>query len=318
MGRRLAVAALLLAVGCTGEKAPTAKPSPTSPDAPFAIWPDELVAAPAPAVHQDRYAGFQLSIPKGWFHFSISGIYSFAPSKSRLAAHPEIGDWADASTYTVLVIAHQDETFAESVERSRNSHGDEGSWKDQSGRTAGRTSRTMLHRDPPTSDRYACPCVDEYTVIQWSQETVLTVYVHAGSDAAFKQFQPEATRIKSSLRVGPVDHRGTTLRDFLRARVAGSGAEEWLTSKSAYAFEYYGLYTIIDSGRERIHEYSIDETAPSEYATTYFVSIGGRAPNGDETGRTERIVIGRGRDLSGRWNDELVVEMTENQAPGTS
>jgi hypothetical protein len=255
-------------------------------------------------------------VPQGWANFTISGIYSFAPTPPQLAAYPDVGDQTADRTFTVSIIADQREAFAEEVKHVRNDYPPgQGTWTERPSAVRSRKSQ-RLHHVFAANDQ--CDCIDDYTVIKWSQETVILLLVHAGSEKTFGEYERRVNQIVSSLRSGPVDKQAPVLHDFLRARIAGRGAERWLTVTSKDTYKKYGLYKLIDGGsRWRVYGYTVEEVRSTAEGTYFSVTVWGRSDS-DGAGRTEGILIGSGRDLSGMTRPNLVLTVEELQAPGTS
>lgn len=299
----------------SAELSPSPSPTPSprpSPNVP--LFPPPIVETDG--VYADRYAGFLLTIPDGWVEYTFSGVYHFAPSRSRLFAYRAPPEFTRA-TFTVAVHASQARPFgdvvAETKRAIRREHRDDGIVSDRKTRIAGRDAVIVEVRN--IGDGVCRDCRELRYEIAWSGETVIDISVEAGSEAAFVRWEPDAAALLESLRPGPVDPFADDLRAFLDARVAGEGAERWLTRYAARFYRTYGLYRFGEAGAPDemdITYFGVLSVEPvSVYATEFEVGVQG--PRG---GQIERIVMGEDPDDHERG--VTVLDAGLLQAAGTS
>jgi len=260
------------------------------------------VVFPASFEYADAYAGFALTPPPGWVQSSAFGMYAVAPEESRLAFVGHRDDhYSDEATFTVLVAAVQEMTFARALAGVRSTVASEGGvTQETETKIADRPATVVTQRRDPVTDQ--CSCVDRYTLVQWSPETILQFIVHAGSARRFDVFRERAAAMISSLRPSEPDPTAEVIRGFLRARIEGEGAEQWLTVQAREFYDEYGLYTIENDAR--VVGYRVRSAQPGGGATAFEVFL-----TSDASGRAERILVRSGSD--DRSEPVLLVEQTQ-------
>jgi hypothetical protein len=152
--------------------------------------------------------------------------------------------------------------------------------------------------------------------IEWPGPAVIHFYTVSGSSKNTRTYGSAERAVLESLRPVAIDRFASALERFLDDRIAGAGAEEWLSEKAASVLHEIGLYAIGEPGEPNTRDldvWGVEATVPKGSTTAVYISVSSGGAS-----QAERLLLGPGLNQFRRHRDAVVLEADLMQKAGTS